>query len=394
MSALSSEAARPVPSAKRASSSSPAARTSLRLRNASTFEKVIVANSAIILVVTAAGWWITQHNPETYHYLIDTVFIALAALVGMLVNFALLRAAFAPLHAVFATIRAVQGGDLDARVEIPGADADAAILAEAFNGMLDRLEQARHNTAAHVLRAQEEERRRLALELHDQTGQSLTALALHATAIAQRLAGEQSAAAVHAQQDASRLAALAQRTLGEVQDLSRQLRPPLLDDLGLQAALRWLAEDARERLGVQVRLRVRDGAQLALHEPDSPASRLPEEVETALFRIVQESLTNAVRHGHAEHAHVTLSTAAAQVTLRVMDDGSGFSTADAPAPTSHSPRARGLGLEGMRERVRLLGGRYSVLSRPGRGCLVRATIPVAPVAPVASTSTSASADAE
>ncbi len=384
MSALSSEAARPVPSAKRASSSSPAARTSLRLRNASTFEKVIVANSAIILVVTAAGWWITQHNPETYHYLIDTVFIALAALVGMLVNFALLRAAFAPLHAV-------QGGDLDARVEIPGADADAAILAEAFNGMLDRLEQARHNTAAHVLRAQEEERRRLALELHDQTGQSLTALALHATAIAQRLAGEQSAAAVHAQHDASRLAALAQRALGEVQDLSRQLRPPLLDDLGLPAALRWLAEDARERLGVQVRLRVRDGAQPALHEPDSPASRLPEEVETALFRIVQESLTNAVRHGHAEHAHVTLSTAAAQVTLRVMDDGSGFSTADAPAPTSHSPRARGLGLEGMRERVRLLGGRYSVLSRPGRGCLVRATIPVAPVA---STSTSASAEAE
>jgi two-component system sensor histidine kinase UhpB len=381
MSALSSETARSIPSAGRASASSAAARLSLRLRTASTFEKVIIANSVIILVVTVAGWWITQHNPETYHYLIDTVFIALAALVGMLVNFALLRAAFAPLHAVFATIRAVQSGDLDARVEVSSADAvaDAAILAQAFNGMLDRLEQARHTTAAHVLRAQEEERRRLALELHDQTGQSLTALALHATAIAQRLAGEKSEAATHAHHEAMRLADLAQRTLEEVQNLARHLRPPLLDDLGLPAALRWLAEDARERLGVQVRLRVRAHESPAHYAPDSPASRLPAEVETALFRIVQESLTNAVRHGHATRVHVTLSTTDSQVRLRVMDDGSGFSSTNVVAQrssTNGSSHARGLGLEGMRERVRLLGGRYRVLSHPGRGCLVRATIPL------------------
>src|SRR5215831_5448014 len=85
----------------------------------SIFEKVIVANSAIILLETVAGWWITQHNPETYHYLIDTSFIALTALAGIAVNFLLLRAAFAPLHNVLATIQAVEDGDLEARA-IPG----------------------------------------------------------------------------------------------------------------------------------------------------------------------------------------------------------------------------------------------------------------------------------
>ncbi|HLY31952.1 MAG TPA: HAMP domain-containing protein, partial [Ktedonobacterales bacterium] len=141
-----------------------------RLR-VSTFEKVILANSLIILLDTVAGWWITQHNPEAYHYVIDTAFIALAALAGVLINFALLRATFAPLHAVLATIRTVEEGDLEARVTGIGSDADAQMLARAFNGMLDRLEQARDETVARELRAQEAERRRLALELHDQTGQ-------------------------------------------------------------------------------------------------------------------------------------------------------------------------------------------------------------------------------
>src|SRR5690348_9661206 len=82
------------------------------LRRFTTFEKVILANSVIIVLVTLAGWWITQHNPETYHYIIDTIFIALAAILGPTVNFLLLRAAFAPLHSVLKTIRAVESGDL------------------------------------------------------------------------------------------------------------------------------------------------------------------------------------------------------------------------------------------------------------------------------------------
>ena len=122
--------------------------------------------------------------------------------------------------------------------------------------MLDRLEDMHRESAARVLRAQEEERRHLALELHDQTGQSLTALALHAEAIAQRLEDEHSTNANQARQQVEQLGLLAQRTLTEVQELSRQLRPPLLDDVGLEAALRWLAEDASERLKVEVTVRI------------------------------------------------------------------------------------------------------------------------------------------
>src|SRR5579871_5075829 len=118
------------------------------LRSFTTFEKVIIANSGVILLGTLAGWWITQHNPETYHYLIDTGFIAFVALAGLAINFLLLRAAFAPLRGVLATIRAVERGDLEARAEASPSDADAEALARGFNAMLDGLASARYELAA------------------------------------------------------------------------------------------------------------------------------------------------------------------------------------------------------------------------------------------------------
>ncbi|MGO8950186.1 MAG: ATP-binding protein [Ktedonobacterales bacterium] len=343
------------------------------LHRLSTFEKVIIANSVIIILDALAGWWITQHNPEAYHYLIDTLFIVLAVFLGLLVNFLLLRAAFAPLHALLTTIRAVEQGDLDARVSEHESDADVLVLARAFNSMLDQLMRTRNESAARVLRAQEEERRRLALELHDQTGQSLTALALHAEAIAHRLDGETSERATMARQQAERLSTLAQQTLSEVQALSRQLRPALLDDLGLAAALRWLAVDAQQRLGITLRLAVR--------EPE----RLPSDIETALFRLVQECLTNAVRHGYASHAACLLRRDGDRVTLTIADNGQGFDmrvqraqwmTYCQESASGTSKVSGGSGLEGMQARIRPLGGTLAIRTRPGHGCAVRAVIPL------------------
>lgn len=356
----------------------------------SIFERVILVNSVIMLLETLAGWWITQHNPETYHYLIDTGFIALAALLGMAINFLVLRAAFAPLHGLLATIQAVEAGDLEARAVERTSDAEVWALARTFNAMLHRLALARSDAAGRVLRAQEEERRRLALELHDQIGQSLTALTFHAEAIAQRLEGEPSRVAEHVQRQVERLIALAQRTLAEVQTLSRQLRPPLLDDLGLVAALHWLADDVRERFGVQVHLHLhlaQRGPEAPHEQAEEPATtgpdvmgsriqdepaRLPGDVEIALFRIAQESLTNAIRHGRAGHIHLILWQRVAGVSLMVADDGVGF--------TQGSTAARGIGLEGMRERAQLLGGTLRLRSRHGDGCVVRVHIPLTDVA--------------
>jgi two-component system sensor histidine kinase UhpB len=336
------------------------ARVSQQAQGLSIFERVIIANSAIIVLATVAGWWLTQHNAEVYHFIIDTTFIGLAALAGVTVNFILLRAAFAPLRRVLTTIQAVEHGDLSARVDVRTGDADTATLARAFNGMLDRLAQMRDEAAGLTLRAQEEERRRLALELHDQTGQSLTALTLHAQAIGQTLTREPSDAATRARAQADRLNALAQRTLAEVQAIARQLRPSLLDDLGVGAALAWLAEDAEARLGVSARVKI-TGDEL------ESCARLPAEIETALYRIAQESLTNAVRHGKARHIAMKLRSSAQALTLTIADDGTGFAALGRDSG--------GLGVYGMRERARLLGGSLRLRSAPGRGCVVRATIP-------------------
>jgi two-component system, NarL family, sensor histidine kinase UhpB len=341
------------------------ARIGQQAQGLSIFERVIVANSAIIVLATVAGWWLTQHNAEVYHFIIDTTFIGLAALAGVVVNFILLRVAFAPLRRVLVTIQAVERGDLSARVDVRAGDADTATLARAFNGMLDRLSEMRDEAAGLTLRAQEEERRRLALELHDQTGQSLTALTLHAQAIGQTLAHEESGAAIRARSQAERLNALAQRTLVEVQAIARQLRPSLLDDLGVVAALLWLAEDAEERLGVSARMKI------AGDDLESGA-RIPAEIETALYRIAQESLTNAVRHGKARCIAIKLRSSAQGLTLTIADDGTGF------APGDEAPRREGggLGVHGMRERARLLGGTLRLRSATQRGCVVRATIPM------------------
>jgi two-component system sensor histidine kinase UhpB len=337
------------------------ARIGQQARNLSIFERVIVANSVIIVLATAAGWWLTQHNAEVYHFIIDTTFIGLAALAGVIVNFILLRAAFAPLRRVLATIQAVERGDLSARVDVRAGDADTATLARAFNGMLDRLAEMRDEAAGLTLRAQEEERRRLALELHDQTGQSLTALTLHAQAIGQTLANEHSVAATRAQAQAERLNTLAQRTLAEVQAIARQLRPSLLDDLGVVTALSWLVEDAEVRLGVTTRMKI------ASAELEGGA-RFPAEVETALYRIAQESLTNAVRHGKARHVAIALRSSAQALSLTIADDGTGFTMAER--------ESGGIGIYGMHERTRILGGALRLRSAPGRGCAVRATIPL------------------
>ena len=333
-----------------------------RVRPVTAFEKAIAANSAIIVIETGVGYWITQHNPEAYHYLIDTTFIALAALLGVIVNFFALRASFAPLTRALGIIQAVERGDLEARLPSAESDPDAQALAAAFNHMLDQLEQARDEAARQVVRAHEAERRQVALELHDQIGQSLTALTLHAQALGRRLDG--APIDPRAAEQAQRLATLAQQTLAEVQSLSHLLRPALLDDAGLPAALRALASEAHERLGVETQLDLR-----ADDHAREDGERVAGDVETALYRIAQESLTNAVRHGHARHVWLRLRRGPGRISLLIRDDGAGFD----PAATE---RGRGLGLPGMRERAHLVGGALRVRARPGAGCVVWAHAPL------------------
>ncbi|HLJ69460.1 MAG TPA: GAF domain-containing sensor histidine kinase [Chloroflexota bacterium] len=213
-----------------------------------------------------------------------------------------------------------------------------------------------------VLQAQEEERKRIARELHDETAQSLSTLLITMDLYEPRLPPDDPVL----RQGFERMRELARRTLDETRALSHDLRPTILDDVGLIAALQWYADEHFKTYRVPVEVRAQP----------APEEGLPPEVEITLFRIAQEALTNSGKYAEATRARVTLSFEDGMATLMIEDNGKGFD----PAKTSGPTRSGGLGLYGMRERAVLLDGTLTIESCPGedrRGTRVAARVPVA-----------------
>ncbi len=338
----------------------------LRRWRLSLFEKVILANCLMLLVEALAGLWITSHNLEAHHYLIDTGFIVFATLLSLLINVLLLRASFRPLFSLLHTIRAVSAGKTETRANDTPSDSEIGELALAFNSMLDQLEAARRAQAMLILQAQEEERRRLSLELHDESSQNLTALLIHVEILNQSLQNLPETAIPKDVREQLRrgidqLTRLTQQTLENIRTLALQLRPSVLDDLGLHAALRWLAEDSRQRLQLPV--------EVYLESVEDIWSEYHQAAlyETTLFRIAQECLTNVARHAHAQRASISLRRDSQYILMQVRDDGCGYD------PDQHGS---GLGILGMRERAGLLGGKVTIASRPGQGTTVEVSLPL------------------
>lgn len=209
-----------------------------------------------------------------------------------------------------------------------------------------------------VWKVQEDERRRLARELHDGLGQNLTALTHQLERLQQKLDGGDPGELAARLADSVDMARLA---LNESRELSRLLRPPVLDDLGLPAALSWLARNLEQRTGLRVELT------LAGIE-----KRLDPELETLVFRLIQEALTNVLRHSGTLHAAVGVSRSEDLLELRISDSGKGFDARGAFA----GHEAAGSGLRGMRDRLELFGGRLELASAPGQGTLVSAAVPL------------------
>jgi len=244
-------------------------------------------------------------------------------------------------------------------------------LASAFNTMLDRLEAMRREQAILILQAQEEERRRVALELHDESSQELTALLVHIEILSQALRTVPDTMTIQDLREQfhagfTSLTNLAQKTLESLRTLALQLRPGVLDDLGLFAAFRWLAEDGRQRLKLAV--------DLHMDEEGFPSLRrqAPALYETVLFRIAQESLTNVARHAHVQKVSISLQQDQKFIRLRIHDDGSGYTQR---AHSDPSKLHTGLGILGMRERAAAVGGTLTITSHPGCGTTVEATLP-------------------
>lgn len=211
--------------------------------------------------------------------------------------------------------------------------------------------------ARSVLSVQEQERRRLARELHDGLGQNLTVLQHELETLAANSYGR-----VDAQARAARALELCRSILSDTRQLSRLLRPQILDDLGLAPALNWLLRSLSAPGGFQTEMHV---------DPDLPV--LGEEADTMLFRVAQEALNNVARHAHARSVVVRLHARDRQAHLLVMDDGAGCDPALAFARASQGETT---GLAAMRERVQLFGGELRLLSTPGEGTQLRVSLPL------------------
>jgi two-component system, NarL family, sensor histidine kinase UhpB len=320
-----------------------------RARQPSLLQRLFYANAAVVLVAGALLIFtpVTISAPVT----LAELAIIVAAVVAMLgTTFFLLRRALSPLRELTALMRSVDPLDPGRRLaEVTHSDAEVATLVEAFNAMLDRLEQERRGSVRRALAAQEDERSRIARELHDELGQELTAVAMQSERAAQ-------SAPANGQATLEEIAEAIRQSIDHVRRIARRLRPEALDDLGLVNALIALST----RVGAQEGPRVKRELQGALPP-------LSAEVELVLYRIAQESLTNALRHSDAQSVTVSLEADADGVTLRVADDGKGMPE-QLPGDTA--------GIAGMRERALLVGGRLTIDSRPGHGTEVRLTIPV------------------
>ncbi|HEY4802551.1 MAG TPA: PAS domain S-box protein [Paraburkholderia sp.] len=218
---------------------------------------------------------------------------------------------------------------------------------------LEELERA-HVASALIHQARENEQKRIARELHDDLGQRIAALkmalGIHGNELANTLPTQ-----MHAELEAiARIGAQIDALTVAVRRIAADLRPSMLDDLGLQAALEWLAEDFQHRYGVTVQ------CTLDVSEPD-----LGEFAATALFRVVQEALTNVARHARAQRVTIELENDAKHCRLRISDDGAGFDPLSASRPDA-------FGLIGMRERILQLGGSLTVDGRPGKGVTISA----------------------
>ncbi|POX56251.1 sensor histidine kinase [Streptomyces sp. Ru71] len=311
----------------------------------SLFWRIFALNAVVLGSATALLLWapVTVSVPVV---LTEAVILVAGLVVMLVANAALLRIGLAPLDRLtrlMATVDLLRPGQ-----RLPeGGRGETAELVRTFNAMLERLEHERATSSARALFAQEAERRRIAQELHDEVGQSMTAILL----ALERAAGE---ADEPLRGELRQTQEITRGSLDEVRRLVRRLRPGALEDLGLISALTSLTSEFAAHVGLRVVRRFDTGLPAFDHE-----------TELVLYRVAQEALTNVARHAEAGHVEVSLHHTDNAVVLAVVDDGHGTGVA-----------REGAGIRGMRERALLIGAALDVTSQPQSGTTVRLTVPL------------------
>ncbi len=337
------------------------ARIRRRLLRTPLFYKILWANVAIVGLGAVGGTMITIWHvisfPDDIHYELIALFAGVGMAISFFVNQWVLRKALDPLDRLQAAVDAIRRGATDVRVQL-GDNSDERFdrLGDTFNQMLEQLAQRTREMkqlSRQILQAQEDERYRLARELHDEAAQSLTSLLVHIRLL------ERANNPAEAQRRVQELRDLTARALEDVRRVALDLRPTILDDLGLAAALEWRVDEFNKQDGIRAAIAV-----------SGLERRLPRETELVLYRVGQEALSNVNRHAGASEVKVSLHREGKLCVLQVADNGVGFD----PAQVDRRD-GRGLGLVGMRERVAMVGGELEVTSRPGSGTNILARVP-------------------
>jgi two-component system sensor histidine kinase UhpB len=308
------------------------------------FRRVFLINGLIFTL----GTLILALSPATVSArvkLTEIPVLVVGLAVMLTANAVLLRSSLAPLDRLAASMRRVDPPRRSDRVDDRGTG-DLHHLIASFNAMLDRLETERTTASASALAAQENERQRIARELHDEIGQTLTVALLTL-----KRAVDRAPAAIHGELEDTQETVRA--SLDDVRGIARRLRPDALEDLGLHSALNALCSEFTQATGIAVVRHI--APQMARLRPD---------VELVCYRIAQEGLTNIARHSGAAKVWLDLHATDEQLTLRIADDGKGGVSAE------------GAGINGMRERALLVNAALTITSPPGEGTEVRLTMPL------------------
>ncbi len=329
--------------------------------------KILFINAVVIFLwlVVAVLWHINKYlekSPIDFRDL--TILVIGGFFIGL--NYLLIQYAFHPFEKFAETMNQVTKGDLNIRaVETPGETHFIQLFEQSFNQMMDALEKERKHSqwlAGQVISAQEEERKRIARELHDETNQVLATVNIGLERLKMALSKEpQNHQNIEEQID--NLKELSEKALVSLRSMAYNLRPSVLDDLGLKHALLWMIRQHLEKQGIQVKFswKIED-------------ERLSPEIELSLFRLAQEAIFNILKHSKADHVDIDFCKTEDRLILKISDNGIGFDL-DEKSFFDHEKKTH-VGLIGMKERVNFLSGEFKLESSPGQGCRMTVSIPL------------------
>jgi len=310
--------------------------------------QIVAANLLLVVAALFAASAASSLDLKLDDQRLEFALLAMTVILALLLNVLMLQRRFSPLDELIRDIEAIDPSDAASFKAPEEPVEEVERLAHAFAKLLERIEAERLRAGRLQLRAQEEERKRVARDLHDEVNQALTAILLRLEALTQ-------IAPPRLRDELAETKGLANQAMEELLQLARQLRPTALDDHGFVPAIEEQLRRFRAQYGIETSLATRG----ALDD-------LGTDQQLVLYRVTQEALNNVARHAGASSVSVEIARSNGAVTLEVADDGSGFAVGQ---------ERRGLGLDGIAERARLVNGQFQVDARPGRGTVLRLRVP-------------------